>query len=116
MSYSCNAIAGLVYDEMIVQLQSASSCETETQNSWEHNGVRYFAEIGREQNDGAVTGTVWQFLADGKHVRKAGSFRVNPGGKVSRWPTSTQSQRWTAQQAGSAKYQERYKIPFMVLE
>ena len=116
MGYSCNSISMLVYDEMIVQLQGASSAEPESQNTWDVNGTRYFAEIGREQRDGAVTGTIWRFMADGVHVHKAGSFRINPGGKVARWASSTKAQRWSAQQAGQGKYQETYQIPFMVLE
>ena len=116
MGYSCNTISMLVYDEMIVQLQGASSEEQGSQNEWNVQGVRYFAEIGREQRDGAVTGTIWRFMADGVHVHKAGSFRINPGGTVARWPSSTKAQRWTAQQAGQGEYQETYQIPFMVLE
>jgi hypothetical protein len=116
MGYSCNAMAGMVYDAMIAQLQAASEREHDSQNVWDHKGVDHFAEIGREQSDGAVTGTVWRFLPDGQHVRRIGSFRINPGGKVSRWPTSTLAMRWAAQQAGAAEYQERFSIPFLALE
>jgi len=116
MGYSCNTVSMMVYDEMIVQLQGASSKEHTSQNTWDHNGLDHFAEIGREQRDGAVTGSVWAMLPDGARCRKVGSFRINPGGKVARWPSSTKAQRWTAQQAGQGKYQETYQIPFMVLE
>ena len=44
-----------------------------------------FFEIGKENYDGAITGTVWKFIgsycSDGKfNCNKSGSFRIEPSG------------------------------------
>jgi hypothetical protein len=47
-----------------------------------------FWEIGREHEDGAVTGTVFKpYLQDPGRVVRTGSFRIEPSGKVTRFPT-----------------------------
>ena len=51
-----------------------------------------FFEIGKENYDGAITGTVWKFQKDtseiskNSYIKKAGSFRINPNGFIKRFP------------------------------
>lgn len=62
---------------------------TGTANTWVHNGKKYFWERGKEQPDGAATGSVWRFSPDGIYANRAGSYRIEPDGKVTKftaWP------------------------------
>ena len=51
-----------------------------------------FFEIGKENYDGAITGTVWKFqkdtseISENSYIKKAGSFRINPNGFIKRFP------------------------------
>ncbi len=46
-----------------------------------------FWEHGREQADGAIVGTVWKpYAPDPSKVERRGSFRIEPNGKVKRFP------------------------------
>lgn len=54
-------------------------------NVWEYNGSRYFFERGRENSDGAITGTIFRFVGTDSAVR-VGSFRINPDGTIARAP------------------------------
>ena len=81
MGYSCSTIANNVLNFII-----ASVNNTDSSNEWTFNGKRYFYEVGRENRDGAITGTVWRFQPDGVHVKRAGSFRIEPEGEISRFP------------------------------
>ncbi len=60
--------------------------DTNSSNTWGHeNGFTYFCQMGRENRDGAVTGTVYKILKDGS-CKTSGSFRIEPEGAVSRFP------------------------------
>jgi hypothetical protein len=54
------------------------------------NGKEYFPEIGRENQDGAMTGTIYLALPkdiNGKeYLKKVGGFRVNDNGFIVRFP------------------------------
>ena len=68
-----------------------------------------FWETGREQADGAITGTVWKPWAQDKtRVVKAGSFRIEPDGRVSRFPGTTPEERAQAYTQGQAEYTRLY--------
>ena len=49
-------------------------------------------KIGKENYDGAITGTVWKFqkdtseISENSYIKKAGSFRINPNGFIKRFP------------------------------
>ena len=43
-----------------------------------------FYELGREQRDGAITGSVYRNLPGGKCI-KAGTLRIEPSGKITRF-------------------------------
>lgn len=83
MGYSCTAVASEIERDW------SNRCYGSTGRSNEYvgtDGRRYFYQIGRENRDGSITGTVFRFLPDGEHVTKAGSFRINADGTVARKP------------------------------
>jgi len=55
-------------------------------------GRTYFYEIGRENGDGAITGTVLEDLGYNT-ARRIGSFRISPTGEITRFPRLKQGQR-----------------------
>ena len=81
MSYSCTASAS------DIERTWADVCykQTGSSNVYEVDGKRYFYDVGREQRDGAVTGSVFRMAGDGSCVR-AGTFRIEPDGTVARFP------------------------------
>ncbi len=84
MGYSCAAAA----DDTLRKLGEILSPRDGGAPSNEYTGTdgrRYFFEVGRENADGAVTGQVVRMIGDG-HAQRAGSFRIEPNGKVTRFP------------------------------
>jgi len=71
-------------------------------NVWENEKGKFFAETGKENADGAVTGTVWRFVDENRAV-KAGSFRIEPNGVVTRFPGVTKAHREAASLIAEAK-------------
>lgn len=87
-----------------------------------------FWEYGREQADGAIVGTVWKTvkkytdeerkdaavrmgMADhpewvGDPATKAGSFRIEPDGKIKRFPQLNKAQKEEAYHRGLMRYEE----------
>ena len=62
-------------------------------NSWiADNGKSCFYEIGRENSDGAITGTVWETDFNNT-CRRAGTLRIEPNGSISRWPKANKIMR-----------------------
>lgn len=55
-----------------------------TSNTWKHKGETYFYELGREQADGSITGTVHLCLPDNK-ARQVGSFKCCADGAIPRF-------------------------------
>jgi hypothetical protein len=88
MGYSCRQDADTTYREW----SDYCYATTGVSNSYRYKNNRYCLQVGREQRDGAITGTVMllidnpdiagQYLAYNK-----GSFRINPDGVVTRFPT-----------------------------
>lgn len=101
MGYSCSALASFAQDSLVDQLHGGTGTVDKwgngcgysgPSNVWTTKGRRYMYETGREQADGAITGIVWKYT-DETHVRRAGSYRIEPDGTISRWPGSTIAQR-----------------------
>jgi hypothetical protein len=75
-----------------------------------------FWEIGRENPDGAITGTIWRPLNAAEkgrwahldkldeRVTRAGGFRIEPNGEISRFPGLTKKQRERAELVGERHY------------
>lgn len=81
MGWSCTALAGDVLDAV----RAACIEDTGSSNRWRGKSHCYFFEVGRENLDGAITGTVWR-EAPGNLCYRSGSFRIEPSGRVSRGP------------------------------
>lgn len=103
MGYSCTAAANSTMGKII----DACFRQTKSQNVYKHGGKKYMWEIGKENADGAITGTIHEYLPTG-HVKKAGTFRIEPNGTVSRGigmntlvdqkePSSKKKERFTLQ-------------------
>lgn len=105
MGYSCSSKSNYVLDALIVQLQVAY--EGGSTNSWIHKGRAYFHETGKENRDGAITGSVWKINIDNTCTNK-GSYRIEPNGLISRFPTSNKTERNSAMTTGLVKFHEIY--------
>ena len=106
MGYSSTIKASFVMDSLMILLQS-SSPRINSYNAWEKKGIKFFHEIGREQKDGAITGTVHRYISDDL-CKVAGSFRIESNGKISRFVGSTKQQRTEAETAGLIKFYTTY--------
>jgi hypothetical protein len=103
MGYSYAAKAGLTLDALATILRG----KCPSSNSIEKTGG--FWEYGREQADGAITGTVvkpWKH--DPEKVVKAGTFRIEPDGTITRFPGATKEERMAAESVGAEEYRKRY--------
>lgn len=101
MGYSCTVKADNSLDELIIQLKAAGS-EIETSNGWMIKDKRYFFQRGREQKDGAITGSVHKHTGE-RTCKNVGSFRIKPNGRIIRFPTSTKIQREIAELTAEAR-------------
>jgi len=81
MGYSCTRKAS----DTEHKWQEACRKSTGSSNSWQDKTGSYFYEVVRENDDGAITGTVYRNLPDG-YCRRSGSFRIEPDGSVTRAP------------------------------
>ena len=79
-----------------------------------------FFEIGREQDDGSITGTVWRHLNAkekahwqsldrlDERVTRRGSFKIDAKGHVVRFPGISKDIRKLAEEHGAKRYEELY--------
>lgn len=81
MGYSCGRIASLRMDA----ISDACFKQTGMANTFEVNGNKYFYEIGKENRDGAITGTLNKFTENNR-CKRAGTFRVEANGQLTRGP------------------------------
>lgn len=63
-----------------------------TGNGIKSGAFHGFYEIGRENADGAITGTVFENVGEG-FARRVGSFRIEPDGFITRFPSIKRNQR-----------------------
>jgi len=88
MGYSCRQDADTTYREWLDHCYAS----TGVSNSYLYKNERYCLQLGRSQDDGAMTGTV-MLLIDHPHIpgqylaHNKGSFRIEPDGTVKRYPT-----------------------------
>ena len=126
MGYSCTARASLVMDAVRAILDRDIPG-----NRLSNKLPNGFYEIGREQADGAITGTVWKTVRKytdeeraaeaakmgqsirpewvGDPCRKAGSFKVSAEGWIVRFPQLTKAQKAEAEAKGAAEYTRVYE-------
>lgn len=98
MGYSCSTKANHVLEALMKIIGG----ESKTSNGFEINGARYFYEIGRENRDGAITGTVHKI--DGPYAKRAGSFRIEPDGTITKFPGTSKATREHARSAGLMRF------------
>lgn len=82
MGWSCRKDAMDTLDAITTILDELIP-ENNSSNKLPNGG---FWEIGREQSDGAIVGTCWKSSGKPGFVVKNGSFRIEPNGKISRFP------------------------------
>ena len=120
MGYSCSAKASEVNKAMLEILQRDSGVKIGPSNTWKAKGSFYFADIGQEQPDGAITCPVMKFQAandDGTlpegpcTCKRMGGIRIEPSGRIARWPSSTKDQRREAQEIGLSRFNEKFERP-----
>jgi hypothetical protein len=107
MGWSCNAAASLTLDAIIAG-QKRLGCESS--NGIMENGkhVGFWETSRREHADGAITGTVWILTPDGQHCKKAGNFRIEPNGTVTRFARLPRAFLNRAEFEGAAEFRRRY--------
>jgi len=80
MGYSCSAKASLT-------LKAIERREAYRADSFDQ---KYFIEIGKENKDGSITGTVWELFFDNniqRRCKKKGGFKIDKEGRIVRFPT-----------------------------
>ena len=86
MGWSCSLDA----DNTLRAISDICVKETGSQNTFNYKGSVYMFETGREQTDGAITGTITRLIENGTdehgHKRysgyRAGSFKILPDGSI----------------------------------
>lgn len=89
MSYSC---ADLAY-RRINAITDICVKETGSQNTFSYKQNKYMFETGREQEDGAIVGSITKIIENGidtqgytKYIGyKAGTFRIEANGTITRF-------------------------------
>lgn len=102
MGYSYTAKAGATLDAVTKLIRETTSYTAS--NAMPDGG---FWETGRENGDGAITGTVWR-PCGADLVRKRGSFRIEPDGTISRFPGLGAALTTKAEAMGAATYKRIY--------
>lgn len=87
MGYSCTQDA----DNMLGVIRHTFGSK-DSSNVLILKGERYFYERGRENADGAITGTLMKELP-GNLAQTVGSYRIAPDGRVARFPRLTTTQK-----------------------
>jgi len=84
MGYSCRQDADVTYRSWLDICKETTGMG----NVYAIGGTEYMLELGREQRDGAMTGTVCRMERDGEQLlaHPCGSFRIEPDGTVKRYP------------------------------
>ena len=108
MGYSCTAIARFVEEAMLNRFRHENSGNV---FSVDGGKTTYFVETGREQPDGAITGTVFKMLPNG-YAHRAGGYRIEPEGKITRWVGLPRKYWAEFEKAAEQKYIEIFhRIP-----
>jgi hypothetical protein len=98
MGYSCTTIASMTLDALVEIIR-----DTDASNVYRGR----FFERGRENSDGAITGTIWKYV-DADHVRREGGYKITAEGKILRFPGTTKDERKLAEQTGKARFAKIY--------
>jgi hypothetical protein len=104
VGYSCTALASSTLDALQERFRHDGSGNT---YSTDGGRTRFFWERGREQPDGAMTGTIIRWL-DNEDARRAGSYRIDPDGTIVRFPGIPRKYWAEIQAEGKRAYDTRY--------
>ena len=108
MGYSCSAMASLVLDGIMSNVSHVNNCS----NVWSYKNVAYMYERGREQNDGAITGTISKFTDPNCTMAvRVGSFRIEGDGMITRFPGTSKNAKNSAIFWASFEYIRRFGFP-----
>lgn len=77
-------------------------------NNWKFKNEAYFHDMGQNQTDGTIVGTIWKFDGENK-AKKVAAFKIDSSGKIIRFATTTKQQREIAEKLGEAEYSKLYK-------
>ena len=108
MGWSCNVAAALTLDAIQAAQERAGERTSNGLRSPAGESIGFFESSRTEHADGAITGSVWRYLPDGAHIRRAGSFRIDGAGKVSRFPMVPAALLRQCEAAGAAEYARRH--------
>ena len=94
MGYSCTARAHRTLERLAALLQEryplVDPHAGTLSNGWTYRRRRFVWEIGREQPDGAITGSVIELAPLGERLdgagKRVGTFRIEPDGRIARFP------------------------------
>ena len=104
MGYSCTVRASYTAEAVQARFRHENSGNTFSVDGGE---TVYFSERGREQADGAVTGSIFKMLPDGM-ARRAGGYRIEADGKITRFK-GVPKKFWSEFETASEKrYNETY--------
>jgi len=82
MGWSCRKQAGDTLDKIQAYCVKNSGGSS---NVFTENGTSYFFEVSRKEHaDGAITGSIFEMVPP-QNARRAGSFRIEPDGRISRF-------------------------------
>lgn len=105
MGWSCNAAASFTLDA-IKDAQTAMG--STTSNGIMLNGKHVgFWETGRENEDGAITGTVWAMVGEDR-CNRVGGFRIEPNGKVTRFPRISRRVLILCEEKSAQRFRETF--------
>lgn len=102
MGWSCTAAASLTLDALGALVSRDSKHGSNGIGDW-----GFFETSRVEHADGAITGSVFR-MVDAAHCRRAGGFRIEPDGKVARFPHVPAATLREAEARGAAEYARRY--------
>ena len=95
MGYSCTQAADNKLKRIMSLRAGPMSQAPDSTNMWYNDqGNQYFYEIGRENNGGEITGSIFKMVPGG--CKKSGSFRIESDGKVTRFPCLNRGQKRAA--------------------
>ena len=114
MGWECTAKAGCVLDAIEELLSVKGKSANEINLDGEAIG---FWEIGKDRPDGAIVGKVWRFTGEktpeGKRLcHSMRGFRIDPGGKISRFPLIPTEIKRLAEKRGLEIFQEKFVSRF----
>lgn len=95
MGYSSTFRAG----EVLNVITNGCIESTGSSNTWlNEKGEKFFFQVGRENRDGAITGSVYELKRVGEDVYgyPKGGFRVEPNGALTRFPKLSKAIRKAA--------------------